>query len=211
MVRKFGNFSSIEIEFVIFIQISFVYLVLKFFKSSLTRKLGHISRGTNAFDNYYTLTLDAVVEVISEWPDFVDYAKKLRRFRDDIVERGRKTYDLNPNHFNTLNHDDLWYTNFMIKTGNATGTTTFDNVMLIDLQFSYWSSPATDLYCFFGSSLSNADRPHRLDELVQIYHEHLVNYLKRLNYENHIPTLPEFKEQYHERRHLGETLLCRIF
>lgn len=154
--------------------------------------------------------MDAVVEVISEWSDFAEYAEKLRRIRGEIVERGHQTYDLNPNHFNTLNHDDLWYTNFMIKTNNEIENAKFENVVLIDLQFSYWSSPATDLYCFIGSSLSDTDRPHRLNELVQTYYDHLINYLRQLNYQKRIPTWPEFKEQYHERRFLGKIIIFNL-
>lgn len=164
-------------------------------------KFGHISRGTDTFKDYYPLTLDIVIEVISEWPDFEIYVKKLRRLRDKIFELGRQAYDLNLNHFNTLNHDDLWGPNFMIKTGDGL---TFGNVKLIDFQFAYWSSPATDLYYFLNSSVNDTYRPQRFDQLVQFYHEQLTVFLKLLNYKNHIPSWPEFQEQYHERRILGK-------
>lgn len=165
---------------------------------------GHMSRETDAFNDYYYLTLDALIEVIAEWPDFAVYTEKLRRIRDEVLERGRKTYDLIDNYFNTLNHDDLWYTNFMIKQRN--GSELFENIVLIDFQFAYWSSPATDLHYFLGSSLCDADSPHRIDELVQIYYEYLVQFLKRLNYKQQIPTWPAFRAQFYERQFLGIVL-----
>lgn len=161
---------------------------------------GHISRETNAFNDYYALTMDALIEVLSEWHEFTVYADKLRNIRNEGLERARKTYDLVKDHFNTLNHDDLWYTNFLIKDGNEH----FENIMLIDFQFAYWSSPTTDLHYFIGSSLADEDSPHRIEELVHIYYEYLVDFLKRLNYGKAIPTWPQFREQYYERRFLGK-------
>lgn len=194
MVRSHTKFkllkTKIDFEFSIFLQ-----------KIILSK--GHISRETNAFNDYYPLTLDALIEVISEWDDFTIYANKLRRIRDDVLERARKTYDLNGDHFNTLNHDDLWYTNFLIKPANEH----FENIMLIDFQFAYWSSPTTDLHYFLGSSLANEDSPHRIDELVHIYYNYLVDFLQRLNNGKSIPAWPQFRAQYYERRFLGKFLL----
>ncbi|XP_055301831.1 uncharacterized protein LOC129568209 [Sitodiplosis mosellana] len=176
----------------------------------VTFKYGHISRGADAFKDYYPLTLDAVIEIISEWPDFAVYVEKLRRLRNRIYELGCQAYDLNLNHFNTLNHDDLWGPNFMIKTRDGSPEKPFENVKLIDFQFAYWSSPTTDLFYFLNSSVNEALRPERFDELVQFYHEQLVDFLKRLNYKKRIPTWPEFQEQYYERRILGFISSCLI-
>lgn len=169
-----------------------------------TFKYGHLSRGADTFKDFYPLTLDAVIEVISEWPDFTIYVQKLRHLRNKIYELGCQAYDLNLNNFNTLCHDDLWAPNFMIKMSDGTSEKPFENVKLIDFQFAYWSSPATDLYYFLNSSVNESLRPHRFDELVQFYHAQLVDFLKRMSYKKHIPTWPEFQEQYHERRILGK-------
>lgn len=168
-----------------------------------TFKYGHISREADTFRDYYPLTLEIVIEVISEWPDFAIYVEKLRRLHGNIFELGCQAYDLNLNHFNTLAHDDLWGPNFMIKTNDRLQEQPFENVILIDFQFAYWSTPTTDLYYFLNTSVKDDYRPHRFDELVQFYYEQLIDFLKRLNYKNHIPTWPEFQKQYHERQILG--------
>lgn len=147
--------------------------------------------------------MDIVIEIISEWPNFAVYAKKLRHLRSEVIERGYQTYDLKPDHFNTLNHDDLWTTNILIKPNNESEVASFDDIVIIDLQFAYWSSPATDLHYFFNTSLCETLRPHRFDELTEFYHEQLTHFLKHLKFEKHIPTWAEFRAQYAEKMFLG--------
>lgn len=168
-------------------------------------KYGHLSREIDTFKDYYALTLDVVIETIGEFgPDFDIYVEKLRRLRGEILERARRTYDLNPDHFNTLNHDDVWRTNFMIKTSSdASLEKPFENVKLIDFQFAFWASPTTDLYYFLNSSVNNACRPDKFHDLVTFYYAQLIHYLKKLNYKQPIPTWAQFESQYNERRIFG--------
>lgn len=151
------------------------------------------------FTNVYTTHLEIVIEIISKWPEFTVYAEKLRRQRNDLMERGNLAYDVNPNHFNTLVHDDLWNTNLMIKSGDKP----FENIMLIDFQFSFWSSPTVDLHYFLNSSVNDDLRPQHFDEFVRFYYEQLVKLLQQLNYKKHIPTWTEFYEQYKDRMFFG--------
>lgn len=163
-----------------------------------------MSRGTNAFDITYTSHVDIIADIISEWSGFDGYAKKLRRLRDEVIERGHQIYDLNADHFNTFVHDDLWSTNFMIKPGNKDGIEApFENLIFIDFQFAFWSSPTIDLYYFLNSSLCDSLRPEHLDEFVQFYFQQMVDYLKRLNFTKRIPTWSEFSAQHQERKFMG--------
>lgn len=152
----------------------------------------------------YDSHFEIVIEIISEWNGFDVVAEKLRRLRGGIVERGYQANDLNTNHFNTLVHDDLWCTNLMIKTGKPEADQPFENLMLIDFQFSFWASPTIDLHYFLNSSVCDSLRPHRFEEFVRFYHEHLVDLLKRLKFNKHIPTWPEFYAQYQERMFFGK-------
>lgn len=163
-----------------------------------------MSRGVDVFDNIYVGHFDCVLEVISVWPDFVKYADKLKRIRNDIKERWRKAYDVNPNHFNSLSHDDIFCPNIMLKFSNQFNEIAFENVALIDFQFAFRASPTTDLYFFLNTSVNESFRPHCFDELVEFYHGHLAQFLEKLEYKNHIPTWPEFREQYQGRRFLGK-------
>lgn len=144
-----------------------------------------------------------MIEIISEWSDFTVYAEKLRRLRGELLERAYQTNDINPNHFNTLIHDDLWSTNLMIKPENRTPAQPFENVMLIDFQFAFWSSSTIDLHYFLNSSVCESLRPHHFVEFVKFYHQQLVGLLKRLKYKKTIPTWTEFHAQYQDRMFFG--------
>lgn len=165
--------------------------------------LGHFSRDVDVFNNMYAGTFDALLDTISTWPDMSVYSEKLHRVRADVIERWRKTYDVNPNHFNTLVHDDLWPTNIMITGVKPSGEPPFDNVVFIDFQLCFWASPTIDLYFFLNTSVCDSYRPHCFDELVAFYHKCLASYLKQLNFKGHIPTWTEFHAQYQERKLLG--------
>lgn len=148
----------------------------------------------------YSGNFDALLDTISNWPDLSKYSEKLRRIRKDIVERWNRIYDVNATEFNTLCHDDFWPSNILLKTNDQS---VIENVVFIDFQFCFWSSPTIDLYFFLNTSVCDTFRPDCFDELVQFYHQNLADLLKRLNYKKHIPTWEEFQTQYHERKLLG--------
>lgn len=158
----------------------------------------------------YAGNFDALLHTISTWPEFSVYYEKLRLIRKDIVEKWRKIYDVNPKHFNTLNHDDIWPPNVMLKGANLSEEAYFEDVILIDFQMCFWSSPTIDLYFFLNTSVSDIFRPRRFDELVEFYHTNLTNFLNQLKFKSHIPTWPEFHAQYQERKLLGKHEFERI-
>lgn len=67
-----------------------------------------MSQHTNLYDTFYLSQFDAMTEVVSSWPDANNYITKLRRLRSSLLERGCKAFELNPNHFNTLIHGDMF-------------------------------------------------------------------------------------------------------
>lgn len=158
---------------------------------------------------FYYAQIDAVIEVLSTWPDFEQYAVKLRRFRNDVVEKGCQMFDPNPDHFNTLNHGDLWLNNIMVKRSDDTEP--FENVIFIDFQDSCWSSPAIDLQYILHTSLCESLRPDAFSELIDAYHDQLASTLRCLEYEQHIPTKSEFAEQFNSRNFYGDSLLFDFF
>lgn len=174
---------------------------------------GHFSRDVDVFNEMYSGNFDALLETISSWPDLSKYCEKLQRIRKDVVERWRRIYDANANEFNTMCHDDLWPPNILVKTNGPSDGNVIERAVFIDFQFCFWSSPTIDLHFFLNMSVCEAFRPDRFDELVQFYHQHLVDMLKRLNYKQHIPTWEEFRTQYHERKLLGlfKYMICLRF
>ncbi|XP_055308988.1 uncharacterized protein LOC129572899 [Sitodiplosis mosellana] len=162
-------------------------------------KSGHFTRDMDTFNNIYVGNLEVIIEVISNWPNFTVYAEKLRRLQNDLIERLRQPYDVKPNQFNTLNHDDLWCPNLMLQFENES----IENVVFIDFQFAYWGSSATDLHYLLASSICKSLRPHCFDELTKFYYGHLIGILTKLKYQQHIPTWSEFQEQYHQRHFIA--------
>lgn len=66
-----------------------------------------MSRHTDVFNKFYVTQLDVMMEVVSAWPDGEYYIKKLKRLRTNIMKRGSKAFDPEPNHFNTMIHGDM--------------------------------------------------------------------------------------------------------
>lgn len=112
-------------------------------------------------------------------------------------------FDPNPNHFNTLNHGDMWLNNFMIKREGTDEGAAFENVAFIDFQDSCWTSPAIDLQYFLNTSLLESLRPAAFDELIGTYYEQLASNLSQLEYKRCIPTRSEFDEQFNARNFYG--------
>ncbi|KAG5675466.1 hypothetical protein PVAND_005368 [Polypedilum vanderplanki] len=92
--------------------------------------------------------------------------------------------------FKVLNHGDDWLNNMLFKS-DENGKTI--DVKFIDFQMSFWGSPANDLIYFFVSSIADDIKTKHYDDLIEIYHSKLVECLKALVYDQHIPTLSELQ------------------
>jgi len=84
------------------------------------------------------------------------------------------------------------------------------DVKLLDYQISYWGSPAGDLFYFLISSVQEEIKVEKFDDFIQFYHERLVDSLKKLNYDQHIPTLSELQIDLIEKRALGASCVMDI-
>lgn len=167
-------------------------------------RIGRFSREMVALDDSNIGNFDAVLDAISKWPDFSVYTDKFRRIQSEFVERYRRTYDFNPNNFNTLIHDDVYCPNLMIRSTNPSAETPIDNVILIDFQFVHWTSPTIDLHCFFSTSLSDDIVPQCFNELIEYYYGHLVETFEKLKFKNAIPSCADIKAQYQDRKFIGK-------
>ncbi|KAG5675463.1 hypothetical protein PVAND_005365 [Polypedilum vanderplanki] len=111
------------------------------------------------------------------------------------------------NGFKILNHGDDWLNNIMFKI-NDKGIT--EDVKLLDYQISYWGSCAGDLFYFLISSVKDECKTKYFDEFIEYYHSELVNSLKKLNYDQHIPTLNELWDDLLEKRQFASSILIDI-
>lgn len=75
----------------------------------------------------------------------------------------------------------------------------------------FQGSPAGDLFYFLISSVREEIKVEKFDEFIQFYHERLVDSLKKLNYNQHIPTLSELQIDLIEKRAMGKKKSKRTF
>lgn len=134
------------------------------------------------------------------------YAEKIRGLVSDqsnprIMEYTERAMEYQEGDFVTLCHGDIWTTNMMFHN-NEHGDT--DNVIFIDFQFSVFNSPAIDLQYLFATSLQEDVCQ---EEMVQYYHKHLVQALKKLKYQGRIPSLFDFQQQFQARAFYGKLVV----
>ncbi|XP_055382806.1 uncharacterized protein LOC129612968 [Condylostylus longicornis] len=132
--------------------------------------------------------------------EYVIYGEKIKKILPYFMEKVESVIEPNDKYFNTLNHGDYWTNNLMFKY-KENGE--IENALLIDFQFSKWTSPAWDLHYFINTSVQEEVRHKRQDELFQCYHENLVNILKKLNYVGKVPDLHKFRLEMAEKEFLA--------
>lgn len=148
-----------------------------------------------------------MVDVTSEWPDYAVYTEKLKRLRESAMERGRKVFDVDSNHFNTFVHGDLWTNNIMTKYSKI-DESVVENFIFFDFQYSCWGSPAIDLNYIFYTSMQDSLRTKHFDELIEFYHGHLVSSLRAAQYKKNIPSLEEFWTQFNSKRFFSKYMIA---
>lgn len=90
--------------------------------------------------------------------------------------------------FQVLNHGDLWVNNMMFKSDEDENPL---DVSLIDFQGPFWGTPVIDLMYFIISSAADDIKIEHFDSFIAFYHEELTAALKKLNFNQPIPTLSE--------------------
>lgn len=151
---------------------------------------GIFNRKTSAFTTYFLTSLDALVNCISRWKDYEYYVEKLIKLRPHFEERARQMYEPNENDFNVLIHGDLWTNNLLYKYSDEHKPI---DVQIVDYQLMCWAPAAIDLHFLFNTSLKEDLKRTIYDELVQFYHLHLSDTLKKLGLGNKVPTLHELQ------------------
>ncbi|XP_055588057.1 uncharacterized protein LOC129740411 isoform X2 [Uranotaenia lowii] len=90
-----------------------------------------------------------------------------------------------------LNHGDLWCNNMLFKYDEKSGRV--DDVVFVDYQICYYSSPGIDLNYALANcpDLKTRDRE---EELIQVYHRSLKEAMQTIGLEN-IPSLADVKRE----------------
>lgn len=157
--------------------------------------IGLVAPSNKISFSFFTSQFKALLEQISSWPDFKYYADKLKCFQKYLMPQAFRATKASDNQFNTLIHSDLWANNILVKYGDKEKSMV-DDVTFIDFQFVSYGSPAIDLYFFLFTSLQiKLLSIEIIDEFVEFYHGYLTKFLFRLNYQNYVPNLEEFRFQ----------------
>ncbi|KAH8414014.1 hypothetical protein KR222_001940 [Zaprionus bogoriensis] len=152
------------------------------------------NRHTRGYTPIMQNMLKALIQSLEDEPElYRKYGEKLKGVVENIMEYGERALEYKKGDFVTLCHGDIWTTNIMFHN-NQDGKP--DNVIFIDFQFSVFNSPAVDLQYFFSTSLQ--DDICQI-EMVQFYHQKLVEALKKLKFKGRIPSLFDFQLQFQAR------------
>ncbi|XP_041564911.1 uncharacterized protein LOC108143947 [Drosophila elegans] len=124
------------------------------------------------------------------------YQAKIDRLINHVMVYGERSTTNNPGDFLTLAYGDLWTTNVMFQYDDEGHPT---NAIFIDFLFSVWNSPAIDLHYFFSTSIHDNLRLLNQPALIQFYYYKLKEYLLKVKYSGHIPSLFDFQLQFRKR------------
>lgn len=128
-----------------------------------------------------------LINSVKSWgAEYESVVPKLELILENYFKIGSKTIKPNDG-LGVLIHGDTWLNNILIRFDQKNAP---KDVLLIDLQISYWSSPAIDLLYLIFTSLNEEDYQDQLclDGLIQHYHTEFSGTLRALNYPQ-VPTL----------------------
>lgn len=100
--------------------------------------------------------------------------------------------------FKVLNHGDSWVNNLMFKYKNGKPV----DVIFVDYQMSYYSSPGIDLNYFINTSPHNEIRESQIDEILHVYYENFSAILKSLGVK-HIPSMNDVRNEIERCEYYG--------
>uniref|UniRef100_A0A1I8P3W3 CHK kinase-like domain-containing protein n=1 Tax=Stomoxys calcitrans TaxID=35570 RepID=A0A1I8P3W3_STOCA len=158
---------------------------------------GMFNRHTEAYAPCFVGLFEACIRRVEQWPGFEDITAKLKSLIPLYMELNKQVFDPLPSHLNVFIHGDVWTNNVLVKFDKQTHKPL--DVIIIDFQYSAWSSPAVDLFYFMNTSLKEEMHLHGQEELIHFYYGYLRDILERLNYGGDIPSLHRFQQQMQEK------------
>uniref|UniRef100_A0A182P7B7 CHK domain-containing protein n=1 Tax=Anopheles epiroticus TaxID=199890 RepID=A0A182P7B7_9DIPT len=151
---------------------------------------GVISERTiDCLSEYYEPLYSAFVQSLRDRNFAPEYLQPLIALDGHLLRECCKAQKIDQSELNVLNHGDLWPNNVMFRE---------DDLRILDFQTAFYGSPVADLLYFFTTSALEL-MCDSLEELLQYYHQHLVQALKQMQYYRPIPTYAELLEQMRRR------------
>ncbi|KFB53865.1 AGAP010766-PA-like protein [Anopheles sinensis] len=145
------------------------------FEKGLETLIGVVRKNWDGFDPSIVAKLEQLVPV---------YVERLRKCLEQDVE--------SDGGFRVLNHGDLWSNNIMIRYDPNEPSTVRD-VVFVDLQISFYTSPGIDLN-YVLANCPNYETRTRLDELIDVYYRSFSATLRQLQYHT-VPTMEQVRRE----------------
>jgi hypothetical protein len=143
-----------------------------------------------------------LIDAVKNYDGFESYAEKIEKWdKTKIMTQYIDIEQPMKCGFVVMNHGDPWLNNMMFK---ADADNKSIDCKLIDFQLTFWASPAADLLYFLISSVENDIKVDHFDDFIEFYHTELSSGLKKLGYEQYIPTLGELHVDLLEKGFFGE-------
>ncbi|XP_055845199.1 uncharacterized protein LOC129911422 [Episyrphus balteatus] len=143
------------------------------------------------FVGLFGTQLQKLASISTNWEGFEGISHKLFRFFENFSENVMKAVFPLKGLVNVLNHGDLWVNNLLFKRMEEDDSI---DMRMIDFQFSFCGSPGFDLNYFLYTSLQLDVLINKRDQLIEIYHQSLVDTLKELQHD-FIPSLEDIQNE----------------
>lgn len=100
--------------------------------------------------------------------------------------------------YKVLNHGDSWVNNFLFKYEEGKPV----DVVFVDYQMSYFSSPGIDLNYFLNTSPNNCVRINKRETIIESYYDIFALTLSDLNVKD-IPTIGMLRKEINRGEYYG--------
>lgn len=173
----------------------------------LNKGVYNLFEESNEFLQMWQSNVQTLSTIVTEMPGLEQYSERIRNIKLKIFERASAIYTYDPSSLvHVLNHGDCHFKNMMFKRTEGK----LDDIMLLDFQLSVWGTPAIDLIYAMYNTVSIPTREVHRDELINFYHEQLVECLHKFGYLRRVPTLHDLHTEILKCGHL-EFLLAATF
>lgn len=152
--------------------------------------------------NVFGKGLSTLINVVGQWSgdgyDYKSIIAKLKSLEVDFYPKILKTVAKQAK-INVLNHGDMWVNNFLFKYNEQQSPT---DVIFVDYQMSFYSSPGIDVNYFLNTSPNCEVREINRDKMIEYYYDSLKSTLEHLRYKN-IPTFAEILDEIRSQEFYG--------
>ncbi|KAK4874389.1 hypothetical protein RN001_013749 [Aquatica leii] len=156
---------------------------------------------SEAFLNMFSIVFQETLDVCKREPSLQKYYKKIN---EDIKKKLYTSTQRDPK-FNVLNHGDFWCNNLMFQY-NEDGS--LKDVLLIDFQFSVFTSPFFDLHYFIATSTSPEVKENHVNDILHHYYNAFLKNVKTLKIKTNVLNWKNFKEEFCNKAYMGFTAMC---